>query len=141
VVNRIIAPGRPTIGVTAIETVMLNLDNMSFRTARYWARRVMKWHKLEGFLLLKSSYANYHAVFNRKVDWSENMQIVAWVSLLSRKSKLQMWHRMQCNMDTQNSADVDRQLSSPNKNERSGLDSINVENLIHVLIVSYFYEK
>lgn len=69
---------------------------MSFRMARDWARRAMKWHRLEGFLLLKSSNNNYHAVFNRKVDWSDNMRVVAWVALLSRKPKLQRWLLMQC---------------------------------------------
>ncbi len=35
-------------------------------------------------------------MFNRSVDWAENMRVVAWVAYLSRNEGLQRWHRMQC---------------------------------------------
>jgi len=47
--------------MTDDETVILDLDNMTLRTARYWARRAMKWHRLGGFVILKSSINNYRA--------------------------------------------------------------------------------
>jgi len=71
---------KSTIGYSDTETVKLDLDNMSFRTTKYWALKAMKRFKLGGFIILKSSWNCYHVVFNRTVSWSENMHIVAWVS-------------------------------------------------------------
>ena len=56
----------------------------------------MHWFKLEGFIVLKSSERNYHVVFNRKVTWSENVRVVAWVALLSHNRGLDQWLKMQC---------------------------------------------
>ena len=87
---------KPILGFSDSETVMLDLDNTSFRSARYWAIRTMNYHNLEGLLILKSSTKCYHVVFNRAVCWSENMRIVAWVSLLSGNDKLKTYLIMQC---------------------------------------------
>jgi len=84
------------LGYTDTETVMLDFDNTPFKDVMYWCNRAMKWFKLEGFIILRSSENNYHAVFNRKLSWSENMRIVAWVSLLSNNPMLQKYHLMQC---------------------------------------------
>jgi len=84
------------LGVTDDETVMLDFDNISFKWVKYWAMRACEWFKLEGFIILKSSDKCYHVVFNRKVSWSENMRIVAWVSLLSHNRGLTKWFLMQC---------------------------------------------
>lgn len=83
-------------GFTDVETVKLDFDDTSFKTVRYWAFRTMRWFKLEGFVILKSSENCYHVVFNRSVCWSENMRIVGWVTLLSHKPKLEKWFVMQC---------------------------------------------
>ena len=87
------------LGYTDHETVMLDLDDTTFKTVRYWARKAMKWFNLEGFLILKSSDGCYHVVFNRKVDWSRNMHVVAWVALRSHNKGIQRWHIMQCIKD------------------------------------------
>jgi len=87
---------RPILGYSDTETVMLDLDDTAFRVVKYWALRTMKWFKLGGFIILKSSEKCYHVVYNRKVSWSENMRIVAWVALLSRIEKLKKWFLMQC---------------------------------------------
>lgn len=84
------------LGFTDTETVMLDLDNTSLKSVKYWASRTMKWFKLGGFIILRSSKDNYHVVFDRPVSWSENMKIVAWVAQLSNNPMLQTWHRMQC---------------------------------------------
>ncbi|MCW3976828.1 MAG: hypothetical protein NWE77_02725 [Candidatus Bathyarchaeota archaeon] len=84
------------LGFTDEETVMLDFDNTPLKTVRYWASRALKWFKLEGFIILRSSLNNYHVIFNRKVSWQENMHIVAWVSLLSNNPMLQKWFLMQC---------------------------------------------
>lgn len=82
------------IGYT--ETVKLDFDNMPFKQVKYWALRAMEWHKLEGFIILKSSRNHYHVVFNLEVTWSENMRIVAWVSLLAGNEKSKDYLVMQC---------------------------------------------
>ena len=87
---------KPIFGLSDDEAVMLDFDNASFETARYWAFRAMRFHKLEGFIILKSSEKCYHVVFNRSVDWSENMRVVAWVALLSSNKGLQKYQLMQC---------------------------------------------
>lgn len=86
----------PIFGGTDTDTVSLDFDDTTFKTARYWARRAMNWYNLGGFILLRSSEGCYHVVFNRTVDWTENMSIVAWVAELSHNLGLQKWHRMQC---------------------------------------------
>ena len=85
-----------TLGISSDETVMLDFDDTDFKNVQYWAERAMKWFDLGGYLILKSSQGCYHVVFNRPVDWSENMKVVAWVAQLSGKEGLQRWHRMQC---------------------------------------------
>ena len=88
--------GKPVFGFTDTETVKLDFDDASFKTVKYFAVRALKWFKLGGFVILKSSLNCYHVVFNRKVSWSENMSIVAWVSLVSRHERLKQWFLMQC---------------------------------------------
>ncbi len=84
------------IGFTDTETVLLDFDDTSFKTVRYWTRRVNHWFRMDGVLILKSSKDHYHVVFNRRVSWSENMKIVAWVTLLSWNQGLNRWFIMQC---------------------------------------------
>lgn len=84
------------MGFTDDETVMLDFDNTTFKDVRYWAEETMKRFKLGGFLILKSSKNNYHVVFNRRVDWSENMSIVASVTLACRNPRMTKWFLLQC---------------------------------------------
>jgi len=87
---------KPILGYSDAETVKLDVDDVSFKSAKYWANRAMKWFRLRGFIIIKSSDDCYHVVFNREVSWSENMRIVAWVALLSGLEKLKKWFLMQC---------------------------------------------
>ena len=73
--------GTPLHGYSDTETVMLDLDHMTFNSVKYWAYRTMKWFHLEGFIILKSSLKSYHTVFNRKIDWKENVKIVSYVAI------------------------------------------------------------
>jgi len=84
------------LGFTDDETVMLDFDETPFKTVKYWAQIALKHFGLGGFLILKSSENHYHVVFNRKVDWAENMSIVAWVSLQSNNQNMLRYLRMQC---------------------------------------------
>lgn len=56
----------------------------------------MEWFKLEGFTIDEIQHENLHVVFNRRVSWTENMRIVAWVSLLSHNRMLEKWFVMEC---------------------------------------------
>lgn len=84
------------LGYTDTETVKLDFDNTSFRIVRYWALRTMKWFKLTGFIILRSSEKSYHVLFNRKVSWVENITIMAWTCLVLKHSKLTGWFILQC---------------------------------------------
>jgi hypothetical protein len=83
------------LGITETDTVMLDLDEMPFKTVKYWAKRICHWHKLKGFIIRKSSKNCYHVVFDRKVTWEENVKIMAWVCLLSHHVPLFKWFLMQ----------------------------------------------
>ena len=90
------SPPKFILGYTSDETVMLDLDKTKLKDVKYWARRAMRWHKLGGFLVMESSLNSYHVVFDRPVDWSENVRIVAWVALYFRRRSLDNWFKMQC---------------------------------------------
>ena len=87
---------KPIIGFSDTETVKLDFDDASFPFVRYWALRALKWYKLRGFIVLKSSNECYHVVFDREVSWPENIRVVAWVTLLSHNKGLLKWFLMQC---------------------------------------------
>ena len=87
---------KPILGFTDTETVKLDFDETNSGNVKHWALRTMKWFRLGGFILLKSSEKHYHAVFNREVSWSENMRIVVWVAMQSRNQGLFKWFHMQC---------------------------------------------
>lgn len=84
------------LGYTDTETVMVDLDEMPFQAVKKWAMTTMRWFRLRGFIILKSSENCYHVVFDRAVSWSRNMHVVAWVSLLSKSEHLHRWLEMQC---------------------------------------------
>jgi hypothetical protein len=84
------------LGFSDSETVKLDFDDACFSTVKFWALRTMKWFRLRGFLILKSSKNCYHVVFDREVSWTQNMRAVAWVALLSHNRGLARWSLMQC---------------------------------------------
>lgn len=87
---------KPILGYTDTATVKLDLDNVPFKTAKHWAKRIMEKFNLEGFIILKSSEKHYHVVFGRTVSWAENMSIVAWTCLESKNEPLLKWFLLQC---------------------------------------------
>jgi len=85
------------LGFTDEETVKVDFDDTPFKTVKYWALRMMKFFRLEGFVVLRSSENNYHVVFDRKVSWKRNSKIMAWVCLFNLKNvKLTKWFLLQC---------------------------------------------
>ena len=84
------------LGLTDTETVKLDCDESSFQSVKCLAEKTLKKFNLEGFIILRSSKNNYHVVFNREVDWSENVSIMSWVVLTNKKPKLLKWFLLQC---------------------------------------------
>ena len=89
-------PEPPMLGYTDKSTVKLDFDNVSFKLVKYWALRTMKWFRLGGFVILKSSTNHYHVLFDRSVSWKKNVHVMAWVSLESKNEGLKRWFLMQC---------------------------------------------
>ena len=87
---------KSVLGFTDNETVKLDLDESSFKTAKCLAEKTVKRFSLEGYLILRSSKNNYHVVFDREVDWSENVSIMSWVVLTNKKPKLLKRFLLQC---------------------------------------------
>jgi hypothetical protein len=92
-----ISIAEPILGVSDRHTVMLDLDEMSFTSAREWAMFALEKFKLKGFIILKSSKKSYHVVFDRYVDsWDEKLSVIAWVGIISKSVPLLRFLAMQC---------------------------------------------
>jgi hypothetical protein len=95
-------------------TVKLDFDEFSLGEVKWLVYRANEWFNLDGFLILESSAKifrakrktsgktfytfrkrSYHAVFNRKVSWVENTQIMSWVAMESHNIKLKDYVLMQ----------------------------------------------
>jgi hypothetical protein len=57
------------IGFMTNRGVVLDLDIMTFRKAKWLAQLLLKRYRLEGYLLVRSSEKSYHVVFNRYLRW------------------------------------------------------------------------
>ena len=57
------------IGFMTKRGEVLDLDNMTFKKAKWIAEMLLKRHRLEGYLLVSSSEKSYHVVFNRYLRW------------------------------------------------------------------------
>ena len=88
--------GKPILGYTDTETVKLDFDDTTFKNVKYWAERTLKWFKLGGYIILKSSKKSYHVIFNKTVSWTQNLKVVAWVALHAQNRGLVKWLLMQC---------------------------------------------
>ncbi|MFC1803287.1 hypothetical protein ACFL0D_04910 [Thermoproteota archaeon] len=84
------------LGFTSTEVVLLDFDDTDLDLVIQYARKAMKLFDLGGFLVLESSRCCFHVVFNRWVDWRENMKVVAWAILRSHNLGLSRWQLMQC---------------------------------------------
>lgn len=83
-------------GYSDRETVKLDFDDITLIEVRKWARKTCYWFDLQGFMVLESSKNCYHVVFDRSVDWIENVSIMAWTVLQSQNQGLNKWFVMQC---------------------------------------------
>ena len=89
-------PEPPILGYTDKSTVKLDFDDVTFKIVKYWAIRTLKWFRLRGFIILKSSKNHYHVLFDRSVSWKKNVHIMAWVCVESQNEGLIKWFLMQC---------------------------------------------
>ena len=64
------------IGFMTDKGVVLDLDNMTFKKAKWLAETLLKRYRLEGFLLVRSSEKSYHVVFNRYLSWKTITKIL-----------------------------------------------------------------
>ena len=93
---KMLKASKPILGLTDFWTVMLDFDNFSFKSTKYWAFRTNEWFELGGGVILKSSYQHYHVVFDRYVPREENLKIMAWVAILSKSVSMLRYLAMQC---------------------------------------------
>jgi len=82
------------IGFTTTRGLLLDLDNMTEKKTVRLCGSLCSRHKLEGFIILKSSNNHYHAVFNRYLSWKKALMIassifkcVEWVIWQVRKGE------------------------------------------------------
>jgi hypothetical protein len=64
------------VAFVTVKGVLLDLDNMTFKKAKWIAETLLKKHRLEGFLLIRSSRRCYHAVFNRYLSWKKITEVL-----------------------------------------------------------------
>jgi len=64
------------VGFVTTRGVLLDLDNMTLKKAKWIAKTLLYEFKLEGFILIRSSSNNYHAVFNKYVSWKKITQVL-----------------------------------------------------------------
>jgi hypothetical protein len=86
----------PILGSSDCETVMLDLDDVSFKSARYWAEKAMEKFGLGGYVILRSSVKHYHVVFDCSVSTLKTHSVMAWVAILSKSVPLLRYLAMQC---------------------------------------------
>lgn len=60
------------VGFMTGKGLILDLDNMTFKKAKWMADNLLKNYKLEGFLLVRSSEKSYHLIFNKYLSWKTN---------------------------------------------------------------------
>lgn len=57
------------IGFMTNKGLILDLDNMTYRKAKWIAQYLCRKHKLEGYIIVLSSPRSYHVIFNRYLSW------------------------------------------------------------------------
>lgn len=88
------------------ETVRLDFDDTSLGEVKLWAYRALKWFRLDGFVILRSSMkeyvvknkgkvfyrylkGSYLVIFDKPVKWETNVKVMNWVALESGNVNLQ----------------------------------------------------
>jgi len=57
------------VGFMTDRGLIMDLDNMTYRKVRWLARTLCREHKLEGYIIVRSSERSYHLIFNRFLTW------------------------------------------------------------------------
>jgi len=83
-------------GISDNHTVMVDLDNMSFRKVKGLAELACKHFGLGGFIILKSSHRHYHVVFDKPMRfWSDVLRVISWIAIISNNPNVWKWVCMQ----------------------------------------------
>ena len=119
------------IGFNTDRGLMLDLDNMKFGKALWMAETLMKRHKLEGFLLIRSSSKNYHVVFNRYLSWKTITKILfsqykctSWAVFQMREGKLTL------RVSTKNGKDKPKILRKVGKTDKLIKDYLELYGIV-----------
>ena len=83
-------------GITDNHTVMVDMDNMSFRKVKKLAESACRHFRLGGFIILKTSPKNYHVVFDKPMRfWSDVLRVISWIGIMSNNPNVWKWACMQ----------------------------------------------
>ncbi len=107
---------KPILGLTDFETAMLDFDDFSFKSTKYWSLKTDEEFELGGGAIFRSSYKHYHAIFDRYVGRLENLRVVAWVAILSKSIPMLRYLAMQCIKPTGSTLRI---CPNPNNDEPS----------------------
>jgi len=84
------------VGIDEKHTVMVDLDNMSFRKVKNLAESACSHFKLGGIIILKSSPNHYHVVFDKPMRyWSDVLRVISWIGILADNPNVWKWVCMQ----------------------------------------------
>jgi len=84
------------VGISEKHTVMVDLDNMSFKRVKGLAELASEHLALGGFIILKSSPKHYHVVFDKPMRyWSDVLRVIAWIGILADNPNAWKWVCMQ----------------------------------------------
>jgi len=84
------------VGISNKHTVMVDLDNVSFRKVKNLCLLALKMFNLEGFIILKSSPKHYHAVFDKPMRyWCDIVKVISWIGIMAGNPNVWKWVCMQ----------------------------------------------
>jgi hypothetical protein len=84
------------IGFTSSSTAMLDLDGVTLRRAKEIADGLLDRFDLGGYVILQSSYRNYHVIFSRRLSWKRALQVMFSVPECRRRSNGKLsWAELQ----------------------------------------------
>jgi hypothetical protein len=86
----------PMITYSSYCTVMSDFDSDVYRNVKALAHRICNRYRLQGYLILLSSKNHFHVVYNRRVSWAINMEILAYTCMQSGNKSLTAWFLQQC---------------------------------------------
>jgi hypothetical protein len=85
----------PFLGDWDQETIRMDYDNMALEKVDLLNQKAESKFRLQGSRVFYSSLRHYHTVFNRRVTWEKNCQVMAWIAVQSHSLKVKDYVLMQ----------------------------------------------